>query len=61
MNSEQTDEDIFSKMISFGLLKFKFTQIGLMDRNGPIMFCLIFLPLYALKPVLCHSSSSFYA
>jgi hypothetical protein len=34
MNSEQTGEDIFSKTTSFSLLKFKFTQIFLMDQNG---------------------------
>jgi hypothetical protein len=34
MNSEQTSEDIFSKMTSFSLLKFKFTQIFLMGQNG---------------------------
>jgi hypothetical protein len=33
MNSEQTGEDIFfSKMTSFSLLKFKFTQIFLMAK-----------------------------
>jgi hypothetical protein len=34
MNSEQTGEDIFSKMTSFSLLKFKFTQIFSMGQNG---------------------------
>jgi hypothetical protein len=34
MNSEQTDEDVFSKTTSFSLLNFKFTQIFLMCKNG---------------------------
>jgi hypothetical protein len=34
INFDQTDEDIFSKMTSFSLLKFKFTQIFLMGQNG---------------------------
>jgi hypothetical protein len=34
MNSEQTGEDIFFKITSFSLLKFKFTQIFLMDQNS---------------------------
>jgi hypothetical protein len=33
MNSEQTGEYIFSKMTSFSLLNFKFTQIFLMGQN----------------------------
>jgi hypothetical protein len=33
MNSEQTGEDIFFKMTTFSLLKFKFTQIFLMGQN----------------------------
>jgi hypothetical protein len=34
MNSEQTGEDIFEKLTLFSLLKFKFTQIFLMDQNS---------------------------
>jgi hypothetical protein len=34
MNCEQTGEDIFSKMTSFSLLNFKFTQIFLMGQNS---------------------------
>jgi hypothetical protein len=33
MNSEQIGEDIFFKMTSFSLLKFKFTQIFLIGQN----------------------------
>jgi hypothetical protein len=34
MNSEQNGEDIFLKMTSFSLLKFKSTQIFLTVQNG---------------------------
>jgi hypothetical protein len=34
MSSEQTDEYFFSKMTSFSLLKFKFSQNFLMGQNG---------------------------